>query len=309
MSILSSWIIDIIERIRIKLRFTEEQMVELIKNPEVLEKIEEIFRQYSKIDEIVETAVAAVEVIAEEKKIHLIRPPEGFPYTGPIQIERQVEILAEKFRKIDPEPTFRYIRDVLSTQRLQDNTEGRFAVLSENAIGQKYFSDTENLNERYCKGVRFLLDKMPDLKNFRKEQINSNHLRRSKRTEDAFKEIAEIQKGLEIFIISAQTGFLYQNNTVIETRNLMRRIEFGLGMNEALSIGIIHPERIKEGSLNIDCVGDEFSVGEIFGWKIYVLSLTSFNGGTIMVHETGNDNKDNKNFGGITGLLPPGVEL
>ncbi|MFA6146359.1 MAG: hypothetical protein WC697_03480 [Patescibacteria group bacterium] len=307
MNILSqSWWIDVVERICNKLELTPMQFGIIMQNPKVLEELEAIFRKYSKADEIVAEAIVAV--IKEEKKVNLILPPKGFPYTGPKPIERQVEILAEKFRKIDPEPTFRYIRDVLSTQRLQDNTEGRFAVLSENAIGQKYFSDIENLNERYCKGVRFLLDKMPDLNNFRKEQINSNHLRRSERTKDAFQKIAEIQN-LEILIISAQTGFLYQNNTVIETRNLMRSMEFGLGMNEVLSIGFTHPERITEGSLSLDCVGDEFSVGEIFGWKIYVLSLTSFNGGTIMSHETGNDNKDNKNHGGATGFLPAGVEM
>ncbi|MDD5625922.1 MAG: hypothetical protein PHG83_02030 [Patescibacteria group bacterium] len=312
MNILSqSWWIDVVERICNKLELTPMQFGIIMQNPKVLEELEAIFRKYSKADEIVAEAIVAV--IKEEKKVNLILPPKGFPYTGPKPIERQVEILAKIFKRLNPGPTFEYIKEVLPTLQLPNGAEGWFAIPSIQAL----FPKIAELDRQYYCAVKFLLSLIPtntgipqDFQNYRRKEITPNHLRRSDKTKDALERIAEIQKELSIWIIPAQTGFLYQDITVREFRKslISKNNEFALGLPEIIAILLTHIERISEGCLNIDCAGDEFRPQEIWGWELYVLAFSFLGGIKLGTHETDNFNRDCKDWAPASGFLPR-VEL
>ncbi|MFA5051292.1 MAG: hypothetical protein WC499_04225 [Patescibacteria group bacterium] len=287
---------------------TEKQMVELIENPKFQGKLETIVEEYSK------PLIQSQENFSiPMQNVQLIRPLEGGLYKGPEPIEKQVLTLAEIF-KLNPEPTLKYTREVLPTLSLpQNKVEGWFAILSVDALAKRYFRTITDPNLKYWNAIKcslsYFQELIPKFENYRKE-ISPEHLKRSDRTNWALKIISEIQNGLEINVIPAQTGFLYQKSTGREFRKSLvnKKDEFGLGVLEVLLIILANP-LISERKLNIDCSGDQFSPAVIWTWELYQLAFEFFDGIKLRAHDSDDDNGDSNEYGSASGFLPTGVEL
>jgi len=96
--------------------------------------------------------------------------------------------------------------------------------------------------------------------NFREGKINSQTLRKTKRTAEQWDKMIEEQGNPDILIVPIQFGFLHRGRSVRRAREVfLENNEFSLG---AFAVGILlltHPERLQHlDDLWIDCAGDEF---------------------------------------------------
>jgi len=184
-------------------------------------------------------------------------------YTGPKSIAKQVDRLAELFG-LSLGYTSEYIEKVLPTLTLPKGAEGWFAIPSLDALAARFFADVEDPEERYCRAVQLLLDKVASLRsfyNYRSGEITPKHLRLISRTLEAFKQIAATQNG-DIWIIPAQLGLRHRGRSIRLAWELFTSDEFGLDALSVLAITLTHPERfVRLEQLHIDIAGNEWSLG------------------------------------------------
>jgi hypothetical protein len=201
-----------------------------------------------------------------------VRAAYGYPkeYKGPKPIADQVKAIAEIFG-LDPASALEYAKKL---PVLPDGAEGWFAIPSVDALAQKHFPEVTDPAEKYCRALQLVHQKIAasrSFTNYRDGQIDTAHIKVSARTLEAFKKIAEQQKG-DILIIAAQLGKRHGGRSVRRAREVFTANEYGLTSVAGGSIVLVHPERlVRWEELDIDMAGDEFSVdgGSRFGHAPY----------------------------------------
>jgi len=178
----------------------------------------------------------------------------GYIYPGDysvIPINEQILKLAGFFG-FDPGPALTFAEILPELPR---GAEGYFAVLRWQAIATTYTEGVKNVLKAIGGRRRF--------RNERKDQFKEGQLRRLPRSEEAFSELYERQKG-DIFIVPAQFGMRYREHSFRQVREIFQRQrnEFGLGILETGCMLLTHPirERCWE-QLHVDCPGDEWGSG------------------------------------------------
>ena len=194
-----------------------------------------------------------------------VRAAYGYPkeYKGPKPIADQVKAIAEIFG-LDPALALEYAKKL---PVLPEGAEGWFAIPSVDALAQKHFPEVTDPAEKYCRALQLVHQKIAASRsfyNYRDGQIDTAHIKVSTRTLEAFKKIAEQQKG-DILIIAAQLGKRHGGRSVRRAREVFVTNEYGLTSVAVGSIVLVHPERlVRWEELDMDCSGDEFS-GDGFG--------------------------------------------
>ena len=184
----------------------------------------------------------------------------GYPkeYKGPKPIADQVKAIAEIFG-LDPALALEYAKKLPA---LPEGAEGWFAIPSVDALAQKHFPEVTDPAEKYCRALQLVHQKIAASRsfyNYRDGQIDTAHIKVSTRTLEAFKKIAEQQKG-DILIIAAQLGKRHGGRSVRRAREVFVTNEYGLTSVAVGSIVLVHPERlVRWEELDMDCSGDEFS--------------------------------------------------
>lgn len=147
---------------------------------------------------------------------------------------------------------------------LPKGAEGWFAI--PNVWGSE--SIRKQFGGSYHAAVEKALGKLKDTRNgkfynYRAGEIDGEHLRQSKRTEEFFVALSEAQGNPDILIIAAQFGIRHRGRSVRRAREVFAVGEVGLG---AFAVGIMlltHPERLQHyDDLWIDCAGDEWKWGD-----------------------------------------------
>ncbi len=182
--------------------------------------------------------------------------PNG--YAGPKPIKQQVEILLKHFPGLDPEPAFRYMRDIYPKLNLPNWVEGAFAVPNEYVLAEKFYPQVKGRLPRYCAGVNLVLEKIAQtgrpFYNYCEGQV-----RRILRTTQMIDRLIEMQGGADIIIHPMQLGIRHAGRSVRRGRELYAKQEFGEGSLEVGSVVLTHPERLScWEELDMDCAGDEF---------------------------------------------------
>lgn len=145
---------------------------------------------------------------------------------------------------------------------LPNGAEGWFAIPNIWGSGRVL---TDLFGGGYAPAVQKMLDTIKTTRdgrfyNWRDGQIDSAHLRQTKRTEDFLAALSEAQGNPDILIVAAQFGIRHRGRSVRRAREVFALSEFGLG---AFANGIMlltHPERLQHyDDLWIDCAGDEFA--------------------------------------------------
>lgn len=186
-------------------------------------------------------------------------------YTYPKEYQRkpadkQVLMLAQKFN-FDASSTLELLK---TFPEHTENAEGNFAIVSPFGAKEliKGYEDPFDI-ELYCKMLMKMFDQISSERNFynyRKNEIDSKHLRQTEKTLAAYRTLANTQGKNPIWIIPAQLGMLHRGESVNRARELFAHNEFGLGWIPTISIALTHPERfVRLEELDIDCAGDEFS--------------------------------------------------
>jgi hypothetical protein len=189
-----------------------------------------------------------------------VRAVYGYPkeYKGPKPIADQIAAIAKIFG-LDPALALEYAKKLPA---LPEGAEGWFAIPSVDALAQKHFPEVNDPAEKYCRALQLVHQKIAASRsffNYRDGQIDTAHIKVSARTLEAFKKIAEQQKG-DILIIAAQLGKRHGGRSVRRAREVFVTNEYGLTSVAVGSIVLIHPERlVRWEELDMDCSGDEFS--------------------------------------------------
>jgi hypothetical protein len=243
-------------------------------------------RIFNRGDELVARAIDAMVSAArefavsnkyenEEVKSSFTYPLE---YKGAESITKQVGILAAKLDLSIDENTGNFIADVLPTLALPEGMEW-FAFPSVKAVAAKHFPEITDPAEQYCKAVAMILEKLGKSRsfyNYREDEINVEHLRRSIRTVAYLERLAETQTG-NFFIVPVNFGLKHRGKSVRRVREILSFGEFGLGAFEVGCMILTHPERfVRWEQLHTDCTGDEathpggedpFSRAPFFRWR------------------------------------------
>ncbi len=98
--------------------------------------------------------------------------------------------------------------------------------------------------------------------NYRKGEVDEQHLRRSARSQEYWDKLIEAQGNPDILIIAAQFGIRHRGRSVRRARVIMEDTpgEVGLGSFAVGIMVLMHPERLKNcDDLWIDLAGDEWS--------------------------------------------------
>lgn len=218
------------------------------------------------IDAIVDAGLEKARIFAtpdqysdEEVESSYEYPPE---YKGPRPVKEQIKKLAEIF-SLNPSHALEFADNVLPTFQLPNGAEGWFAIISPAGL-EKLVPQASSPEDRYCKGVPLVLEKIAASRrfyNYREGQINPDRLRQHARTVAALAKIAESQKG-DILIIPAQLGLRHRGRSVRRARVCFTNGEFGLRSLDVGAIALTHPERfVRFEELDVDCSGDEFAPG------------------------------------------------
>ncbi len=180
-------------------------------------------------------------------------------YKGPKAIEEQIMALAA-ILDLDPSNALEHAK---SLPDLPDGAEGWFVRPSVDAIAAKHFPEIKDKDERYCRAVQFLFEKLGAARPFyncREGQITPKHLRLHIRTAQALAQHAEVQKG-DIQIIAAQLGLKHRGESVRRARETFVADEFGIDIVAATSVALVHPERfVRWEELDMDLPGNEWSL-------------------------------------------------
>ena len=191
-----------------------------------------------------------------------VRAAYGYPkeYKGPKPIADQIAAIAKIFG-LDPALALEYAKNLPA---LPEGAEGWFAIPSVDALAQKHFPEVTDPAEKYCRALQLVHQKIAASRsfyNYRDGQIDTAHIKVSTRTLEAFKKIAEQQKG-DILIIAAQLGKRHGGRSVRRAREVFVTNEYGLTSVAVGSIVLVHPERlVRWEELDMEMAGDEFSVG------------------------------------------------
>jgi len=135
--------------------------------------------------------------------------------------------------------------------------DGFFVIPRWELVASKYHTAVRH--------VLALIKKTRDGKfyNYREDEIGPLTIRCSKKTDNAFRALAEQQAGCDLLVVACQFGSHYRDYAVDRVLSNLRPNEFGL---DAFSVGIMlltHPERLMSPiNLWIDCPGGEFVVDE-----------------------------------------------
>lgn len=189
-------------------------------------------------------------------------------YKGARPIEKQVEIIAKVF-KLSSLGALKFIKEILPTFSLPQGAEGWFAIpnldamVFNNFCGSKEIMDSD-IDVQYCAAVKLvvlILRSFRPVRYERTERLTPSQLRQHVRTVCALTALSEMQKN-EVLIIPAQLGFRYRGCSPRRAREKFAPNEFGLGVLAMASILMTHLERLEfQNELEIDCSGDEFSIG------------------------------------------------
>lgn len=83
-------------------------------------------------------------------------------------------------------------------------------------------------------------------------------IRRSRRTKTMLQKLRDQQKGNDMLVVPVQLGIRHRGRSVLHTREMFERNEFGLGAFEVIIALLTHPKRLANSrNLGIDCAGDE----------------------------------------------------
>lgn len=94
----------------------------------------------------------------------------------------------------------------------------------------------------------------------RESRFSPEHLRETLKKTEAFKVLAEQQKGYDTLVVDAQFGIEHRDKSTRHAREMFQCNEFGLGAFEVGIMLLTHPERLAHyDDLWIDCAGDEHS--------------------------------------------------
>jgi hypothetical protein len=208
-----------------------------------------------------EPAISEAELPEEEsqgaKEVHsnYFYPKE---YKRPRSIMEQIWALAEIFH-LNPKNAFEMAKNLSKFPACAD---GWFAIPSIDALARDFFPDAKSPDEKYCRAVKLVLERIAILRpfcNYRQTQIDPAHLRVCAHTAKAMDRIIKKQKG-DIHIIATQFGMRHRGRSVRQVRKVLIANEFGLTSFAVCSIFLTHPERlVRWDELFVDIPGDEFS--------------------------------------------------
>lgn len=144
--------------------------------------------------------------------------------------------------------------------KLPQHAEGLFAIPNWRK-NPKIFGST------YSEAVQKVLDTIKKTRdgafyNYRKDQVDEQHLRQSARSEQFWNDLAKAQGDAGILIVSAQFGLRHHGRSVRRARVIIEDTagEFALGAFAVGSMLLTHPIRLQHyDDLWIDCAGDEWS--------------------------------------------------
>ena len=189
-----------------------------------------------------------------------VQPAYGYPreYKGPKPIADQIAAIAKIFG-LDPALALEYAKKLPA---LPNGAEGWFAIPSVDALVRKHFPEVTDPAEKYCKALQLVYQKIGESRpftNWRKNQIDTAHIKVSWRTLEAMQKIATQQKG-DVHVIAAQLGKRWGGYCVGLARDSFVEGEYGLTSVAGGSIVLVHPERlVRWEELDMDLSGDEFS--------------------------------------------------
>jgi len=172
----------------------------------------------------------------------------GYPPTYRIRpVEAQVSDLRKLF------PLLGSCMEKLGRKPFLDGAEGWFAIPRWQSLAPSYNEAVEMLLEALGKRRKF--------SNRIIGRLGANYLRQTVRSTLAEKILAEQQQGQDFLVVAAQSGILHRGCSSRRARISMAGNEFGLGVFAVASMLLTHPERLStEGSLMIDCGGDDYSI-------------------------------------------------
>lgn len=192
----------------------------------------------------------------EEVESEYVYPDE---YKGPRPLDVQILKIGEIFG-LD---TAKALENAKNLPELPEGAEGWFAIPAIKAVAKKHFSDIDGQPEQYCKVIQFALDKIAESRsfyNYRKGEIDPEHIRLTARTEKMLEQLAESQGNPEILIIPCQLGMRHRGRSTRRARVRFAPDEFGFGSLMGPSVALTHPERfVRSSELDMDLPGDEFS--------------------------------------------------
>ncbi|MCX6723868.1 MAG: hypothetical protein NT155_01680 [Candidatus Staskawiczbacteria bacterium] len=193
-----------------------------------------------------------------------VRPAYDYPreYKGPKSMQQQAEVMLRHFPGFDPEPAFRYYRDVQQKIALPNWVEGAFLVPWEDALSRKYFPEVKDPAEMYCRALQLIFQKIAESRSFtnwRENQIDAAHIRVSQHTREVMQKMRDQQQG-DFRIQACQLGKRWGGYCVGLARESFTKGEYGLTSVAGGSIVLVHPERlVRWEELDMDMAGDEFS--------------------------------------------------
>lgn len=216
--------------------------------------------------------------------------PEGFQMKSPLE---QLAILTKAFPALDGEGARPYIEAVTS-QPLPEGFDGWAVVAKSEKIGPTRGEAIENTFDAIRATGRSLV-------NYREGELDEEHLRRSKRTTDAFAKLDATQTG-DFYVYPVQFGIRHAGKSVRRVLVVYIDGEFGNGGYEVAQLLLTHEDRLTSyDDLWIDCPGDEFSSdadGQFDGAPYF-----DFGGGAIGFGAVGVDYAGG-GCGSSSGLLP-----
>ena len=225
--------------------------------------------------------------VVDIETVETIDIPYGYPesYKKPTVVAEQVHQLAVQFN-LEAGPAYNFIEKVLPKLVLPDGAEGWFARPKIDAVAKQQFPKVTDKEAQYCLSLNLIISMIgtmqPMFEKLHKDHLNKKHLRRAKKTIDAFATIYSQQQG-DIMIIPAQFGMRYHNTNKYEVMKTMPDNEFFL---DAFTVGcmIMTNEHrfMSPDDLGVDCPGDEFDTQGFSDFKYissygFFLSAVAFN--------------------------------
>jgi len=200
-----------------------------------------------------EVADSVVEIIqrhtvSDKYKDEEVGSNRVYPPTYRVRpVEAQVTELKKFF------PSLGSCQEKLARKPLLEGAEAWFAIPRWQALAPTY-------NE----AVEMVLDVLSKRRKFQNRivgRLGPTYLRQSERSKLAAGILADQQQGNDILVVAAQAGMRHRGCSARRARVRMAGNEFGAGVFAVACMLLTHPERLSaEGTLMIDCGGDEYSI-------------------------------------------------